>query len=209
MVRFKQSEKKSKAKQKLIEKRTNEILSVAMKVFAKYGFQGADMEKVAAMAGVGKGTVYRYFKSKENLFFSVLEWGMDTLHKKVVEAVGNIKGSVKKLKVALSTHLNFFEENRDFYRVLILEEVRHRPDEKERMKKKHLLCVGFLESILQEGVREGVFKKISTNSGAYALWGISNTCIFKWLISDKKYPIKRELSVIEEIYFSGILRKCR
>ncbi|MCJ7508556.1 MAG: TetR/AcrR family transcriptional regulator [candidate division Zixibacteria bacterium] len=206
MVKPKYKKRDPQRKKELIKWRTDQILNAAMKVFARCGFEGTDVEDIAALAGVGKGTIYRYFKSKGDLFFSVLEWGMDTLHKRVVGAIGNTKGSMEKLKAALSTYLGFFEENRDFYRVLILEKVEHKPREHERMKKKHLSGVRFFENILKEGVREGVFRKIKVDSVAYALWGTSNALLLKWLLSEKKYPLKEEISVMEEIYCSGILK---
>lgn len=209
MIRGKYSRRNLKERTKLIQKRRSEILTAAMKVFAECGFEGTDVEDIAALAGVGKGTVYRYFKSKEELFFSVLEWGMDTLHNRVIGAISDIKGSMAKLKLALSTYLSFFEENRDFYRVLVLEKIEHRPSGHERMKKKHLSGLRFLEDILKQGVKEGVFKKMKTDSVAYALWGTSNALLLKWLLSDKHYPLKEEMSVMEQIYCSGISKGCK
>jgi len=209
MVKPKYKKRDPQKKRELIKWRTDQILNAAMKVFAKCGFEGTDVEDIAALAGVGKGTVYRYFKSKEDLFFSVLEWGMNTFHKRVTGAISKVKGSMEKLKVALYTYLSFFEENRDFYRVLVLEKVEPKPSEHEKMKKGHLSGIRFLENILKEGVKEGVFKKIKTDSVAYALWGTSNALLLKWLLSEKKYPLKEEISVMEEIYCSGILKGCK
>jgi len=209
MVKPRYKRRDPEKRKELIGRRTGQILSAAMKVFAECGFEGTDVEDIAALAGVGKGTVYRYFKSKEELFFSVLEWGMDTLHKRVIGAISDIKGSMEKLKLALSAYLSFFEENRDFYRVLILEKVEHSPSAHERMKKKHLQGLRFLESILKEGIKEGVFRKLRTDSVAYALWGTSNALLLKWLLSDKHYPLKEEMSVMEQIYCSGILKGCK
>lgn len=209
MVKPKYKAKDPDKRKELIGRRTNQILNAAMKVFAECGFAGTDVEDIAALAGVGKGTIYRYFKNKEELFFSVLEWGMDTLHKKVIGAISEIKGSMEKLKLALSAYLGFFEENRDFYRVLILEKIEHKPSGHERMKKKHLSDIHFLESILKQGIKEGVFKKMKTDSVAYALWGASNALLLKWLLSDKHYPLKEEMSVMEQICCSGILKNCK
>ncbi|MBE9530214.1 MAG: TetR/AcrR family transcriptional regulator, partial [Proteobacteria bacterium] len=54
----------------------NQIIEAAAQIFAKNGFSGTIMAEIAHCAGIGKGTIYEYFKSKEELFFAVFEWYM-------------------------------------------------------------------------------------------------------------------------------------
>lgn len=58
------------------EKRT-EILKAAIRVFSKHGFDGAKMEYIAKEAGIGKGTVYEYFESKDRLFEEILKFSVE------------------------------------------------------------------------------------------------------------------------------------
>lgn len=201
-------DKKKIKKEKLKAKRTKQILTASMKIFSRYGYQMTDVEKIADLAGLGKGTVYRYFKSKQNLFLSTLEWGLNSLKNEIFSSIEKVDDYLERVEIALSTHLRFFEKNRDFYRLLIQErawaEVKSAGGS---CKEKHLFYIDHLEKILAEGMRKGYFKKVNPKSCAYALWGLTNSLLYKWLISDKKYPIKRELSVIQKTFFEGILNE--
>lgn len=58
------------------EKQTD-ILKAATRVFSEHGFDGAKMESIAKEAGIGKGTIYEYFESKERLFEEILKFSME------------------------------------------------------------------------------------------------------------------------------------
>ena len=195
-------------KEKLISKRNRQILTASMKVFSRYGYQNTDVEKIAHLAGLGKGTVYRYFESKENLFLSTLEWGLNSLKDEIVDAVNKVDDYPEKVRTALAVYLSFFEKNRDFYRLLVQERIWAEVKSAGwKWKEKHLSHIDHLEKILAEGMKKGYFKKVDPSSCAFALWGLTNALLYKWLLSEKKYPIERELSVIKETFFEGLLKK--
>ncbi|KPL00054.1 MAG: hypothetical protein AMJ90_08900 [candidate division Zixibacteria bacterium SM23_73_2] len=199
-------DKKKIKKQKLIAQREKQILTASMKMFSKYGYQNTDVEKIAELADLGKGTVYRYFESKQNLFLSTLEWGLNSLKDEIFSAIEGVDDYLERIKIALSTHLCFFEKHRDFYRLLIQE--RAWTEVKSagwNCREKNLFYIEHLEKIITEGMKKGYFKKIDPRSCAYALWGLTNSLLYKWLLSEKKYPIKKELSVIQKTFFEGIL----
>jgi AcrR family transcriptional regulator len=193
-------------KAKAAAERERRILAVSMRVFAKNGYQDTEVEDIARLAGLGKGTVYRHFGSKENLFLSTLEWGMTILADEIDEAVSTVHGYVDKVKAALVAYLLFFEKHRDFYRIIVQDrmraEIRSSP---HRLIKKHLSLVTHLADVLEKGIKDGYFKKIDVESAAHALFGITNSVLYRWLTSKKRYPIRREISVIEEIFLNGIL----
>lgn len=194
-------------KEKLTTKRNRQILTASMKVFSRYGYQDTDVEKIAHLAGLGKGTVYRYFKSKENLFLSTLEWGLNSLKDEIIDATNKVDDYPEKVKTAIAVYLSFFEKNRDFYRLLIQERIwAEVKSAGRRWKGKHLSHIDHLEKILAEGMKKGYFKRVDPSSCAFALWGLTNSLLYKWLLSEKKYPIKRELSVIKETFFEGLLK---
>jgi len=192
--------------EKLKAKRKEQILTASMKVFSRHGYQDTDVERIANLAGLGKGTVYRYFQSKENLFLSTLEWGLNSLKQDIRAAIEKVDDYLDRVQVALATHLKFFEKHRDFFRLLVQERAwAEMKSARCTWSEKHLSYIEHMQKILAEGMRKGYFKKIDTRSCAYALWGLTNSLLYKWLISEKKYPIKRELTVIQKTFFEGIL----
>ena len=197
---------KKPGKARAAAEREKKILAASMKVFSKYGYQDTEVEDIASLAGLGKGTVYRHFGSKENLFFSTLEWGLTTLADEMDEAISAVHGYVDKVRTALVTYLLFFEKHRDFYGILVQDRMRTEiKSPPHRLMKKHMALISHLTDVLEEGIKDGYFKKIDVESAAHALFGIINSLLFKWLTSRKRYPIRKEVSVIEEIFLNGIL----
>ncbi len=80
--------KKQEKKMRLIE--------AAGSVFANKGYAGSKMADIAIKAGIGKGTIYEYFKSKEDLFFEVFEWYFEKVGNESMIGIGVLSGTISK-----------------------------------------------------------------------------------------------------------------
>ena len=101
----------------ITEFRTGELLAAARAVFAEKGFDGATIEDVAAAAGVAKGTVYLYYRSKQELYSAVFREGMRALHQVTTERVQAAADLAAKIRAFVTTKLEYFDEHRDFFRL--------------------------------------------------------------------------------------------
>ena len=99
------------------EFRTGELLAAARTVFAEKGFDGATIEDVAAAAGVAKGTVYLYYRSKQELYGAVFREGMLALHRATTERVQAAPDLEAKIRAFVTTKLAYFDEHREFFRI--------------------------------------------------------------------------------------------
>jgi len=159
------------------EQKRNRILDAATEVFATVGYNGADVQEIADRADVGKGTVYRYFTNKENLFwecgirvFQFLEGASD----RAIHSKGN---PLERLKQALTASSEFFTAHPNA--VSIMMQVRFA---QKRIPEKvdHYLQHTFfapIQNLFQEAINEGLFPpgdpldyKISMMD---AFWGIT------------------------------------
>ncbi len=102
-----------------IEDKRRRILEVAGRLFARYGFAETRMDDVAEEAGFGKGTVYRYFGSKEGLFIEVIRYGLEKLRRTIHERVDPIEDPVLRIKEAVFTYFRFFEEHPHLVKLLV------------------------------------------------------------------------------------------
>lgn len=84
----------------MMENRREVILDSATDIFSKYGFYGAKMEDIAKRAGIGKGTIYGYFDSKEALFYEMIKHGIEKYEKGLDMALG-VEGSLEDKLYAL------------------------------------------------------------------------------------------------------------
>ncbi|MGL6195534.1 MAG: TetR/AcrR family transcriptional regulator [Thermoguttaceae bacterium] len=89
----------------------NAILKAASLVFANSGYQRADVQEIADIAGVSNGTVYRYFYTKEYLFWAVSIWSGESLYKQLMQVVESDLDNIMKLKRLGDTWKSFFFEH--------------------------------------------------------------------------------------------------
>jgi AcrR family transcriptional regulator len=102
-------------------RRREQILSAATAFFAAAGYAEADLAALANKLEVGKGTLYRYFPTKEALFFAALDRGMERLHAAVDGAMTGITDDLAGLDAGITAYLGFFAENPDLIELMILE----------------------------------------------------------------------------------------
>ncbi|MEX1198002.1 MAG: TetR/AcrR family transcriptional regulator [Pseudohongiellaceae bacterium] len=103
------------------EIRQDEILAAAARVFAANGYRLTDMQEVADQAGVGKGTVYRYFPAKQELFLAALEQNLDKLSAFVENARKQHKNPLEKLQAGIHAYLTFFDDHPETVELFVQE----------------------------------------------------------------------------------------
>lgn len=92
------------------------IVQAAAQVFAQKGFSGTVMAEIAVQAGVGKGTLYEYFDSKEDLFFAVFEWFSKQSSASATVSISALGGSASdRLEVLSDSIMRSWTEMKDFF----------------------------------------------------------------------------------------------
>ena len=97
------------------DKRSN-IIRAARELFSEKDFHDATVEEVADLAGVGKGTVYLYFPSKESLFVEVIRDGIFELEREVEGSLEGVTDPSEKITKIVEINLEFLERNESFFR---------------------------------------------------------------------------------------------
>ena len=192
-------------KKDLKERREEQIYKAALKIFSKNGYYKADMGIIAQRAKIGKGTLYRYFESKKNLFISLVEWGLNQLKNEILTNIEGIDDEVEKITTALEVYFNFYKNQKGFYRVLIYEKYNFMDEIARKFKETYFAHLHIIENIFQQGIQKGIFKNIETKNTSIALMGMTDALLFKWLFVNKSSCFEDELSALKEIFFNGIL----
>jgi TetR/AcrR family transcriptional regulator len=99
------------------EHRKEEILDAAQKVFFEKGLLTATMDEIADAAELSKGTLYLYYKSKEDMYLAVMMRGMDTLFQMYEQIVASNASVVQKLVRFVDSYNEFFHSRRSFFRM--------------------------------------------------------------------------------------------
>jgi AcrR family transcriptional regulator len=178
-------------RQEISEERKNEILDAALEVFAESGLQEASVDDVVKRAGLSKGTLYWYFKSKDRLigalmkrFFAQelgkvrkLQQGTGSVRERLLRYSREVEAVMKVMPRALTV---------EFYAVAI----------RQKSIRKHLAELyinycGELAELLREGVDRGEFVKIDTRQMAAAITGLCEGLILLWALEPDAFPFER------------------
>jgi AcrR family transcriptional regulator len=102
-------------------RREEEILAAATKLFARRGFSQTDLDSVALALGVGKGTLYRYFPSKRELFLAAVDRGVRRLMAEVNASAADVADPLERIVQAIRTYLAFFHRHPELVELFIQE----------------------------------------------------------------------------------------
>src|SRR6266550_2933183 len=97
------------------------ILAAAERIFARHGFFAARVSEIAKDAGVADGTIYLYFKSKDDLLISLFEDRMESINANLRQALAGESGSLAQLRRVVRLHLELIEQNRNMAEVICVE----------------------------------------------------------------------------------------
>ncbi|MBP9706514.1 MAG: TetR/AcrR family transcriptional regulator [Oligoflexales bacterium] len=199
-VEHKQGEKQEKEEK---------ILAAATKIFARYGARKATINDIAREARIGKGTIYLYFNSKEEIFARVVRKEGDLLLMRIRSAVDCEKTSHDQLSRFLITRLRFVEDLiRDHGTTLeIFRETKLQP-EMELLRNEYLHKEAELVArILDEGVAKGEFFIREKQLTALAISSAFQGLEMPWIWQGRDIKIEDKVSVLMDLFVNGIGRR--
>jgi len=199
---------KGSRKERERESRRQEILAAAKAAFARRGFDGAVLDEIASEAEFSKATLYLYFKDKHDLFYAVLEDGLDKLLVKVKTIRDRELPPITKLEQMVQGVIAYMEEDRDFFRVLTPERAgmtdsRH-PELDKRVLPKLVAFVDIAASVIEQGIADGKLKKVDSRAVADLLFGMMHSAVVWWLLAGAKEPLAEKSRLIMDILLNGI-----
>jgi len=161
-------------KRALTDLRRGEILAAAIKVFGKKGFADTSVDDVAAAAKIAKGTLYLYFRSKEDIFVTALHLAIGQLQDLTAERIASAAGIREKLAVTIAARLEFWTAHQNLYRLIITvgREQKHRRLTNDILRAAH---AGFV-AILQEAAVAGELESQPFDDLAWAILDMLRGC---------------------------------
>ncbi|SDS16194.1 transcriptional regulator, TetR family [Halopseudomonas xinjiangensis] len=111
----------ARRQRKSAEQRREDILVAAGKVFAQHGFRCAEVQQIADLAGIGKGTIYRFYTTKDELFKAAVEAAMQRLTGKVDTAIEHYDDPLEQLRAAFRAYIEFFQDHPEVVELFVHE----------------------------------------------------------------------------------------
>lgn len=183
------------------------IINVAAKIFSKFGFQKTTVDEIARAAHKAKGSVYYYFKSKEELFRGVVEKEFHTLRSELVKAIDSGHDSKEKFSNYILVRMktindmaNFYEALKNDYIVYIdfIEKIREKYDNEEIM---------FIKTILIGGVNNNEFEIDDVEFTAPAILTALKGLERPFFLNNKYNKLENRLGELVKILIRGIEKR--
>ena len=185
-----------------------EILRAAERVFAAKGFFQATMSEIAEAAEFGTGTLYKFFKSKEDLYFTLIDEKTEEINGPVKAELLRKAPATERIGNILRLQLEFIERNRDFFRIYASEGNRFEwtimDSCGKQIHEKMVTYIHLLAQAMEQGIKEGEFKPMNPKDMAHAFEGIVHSFIFEWLISPQSYPLVSKRDTVLVIFLKGV-----
>jgi len=194
-------------RQKEKEQRRRTILSAAERLFAGDGFHNTTIEQVAADIDLSKGTIYLYFQSKEDLFFSILEEKIDNYAHHLKGKLAQCEDLKCAVSVAVSEQLKFLTENHHFFRLAMSESTKfeHKPSHEMRHSfiAKQVQFNTLLEKTFSTHMKQQSISGFKPKSLALSVNGTINAHMMDWLITGSKANLEKVKNDILYILIHG------
>lgn len=182
------------------------ILDAALEVFSEKGFHSATVDEIADRAGLGKGTLYRYFANKETLFHELVRIRLEELEKKVWSVFDGQDDVLTMITKYLQIYFEFFDRNQRLYRLIVQERLDLGEQVQDLYLKKVMKRAPLLKKKIYEASQQGVLKDVDFQTVFYGVMGFIHGVIQKWLARDCSYPLVKELPAVTEVLFYGFVR---
>jgi len=189
------------------EFRTVGILEAARRIFAMKGFNDATVDDIADAAGVAKGTVYLYYRSKRDVYFAALKFGIHQMYAALDEELKAQSTAEGKLRALIAVKLAYFDENRDFFKIYYSEVGNiclHPGAIDNEFKAMYLEQAKVVESILREGARKKVLRHVRAEQAAFAISDIIRGVVTQRVLGWSKSKISQDVEFIFDLIWKGI-----
>jgi TetR/AcrR family fatty acid metabolism transcriptional regulator len=183
----------------------NAILEGALQVFAEHGFHRSQVAKIAREAGVADGTIYLYFKRKEDILICLFREKLGELVEKFHTGLDDSMSAKDALRKICEIHFTELEAN---IPLAYVTQIELRQSDLELRKEIGIAFkpyINLIETILEKGIAEKVFRPdLDVKLVRLLLFGAMDEVVTSWLISGQKYSLSAQVNGTVDFLMRGI-----
>jgi AcrR family transcriptional regulator len=181
------------------------ILQAALQEFSDKGFHASTIDSIAERAGIAKGTVYRYFNTKEGLFNGLKEDTISGFVEFAKEDLTRQQDILDIIENVIKMYLSFFEKNSAFFKVIIQEHKDFGREFSEKFINELILALPGLKRRCWKASRSGHLKQMNYFTVFFGIIGFLNGVIQKWLHEGAEGSLMSEVDTVKEVLFYGFV----
>ncbi len=181
------------------------ILDAAVAVFAEKGFHVARVADIADRAGVADGTVYLYFRNKEEILMSAINTAFDAFVNRARAELSQIASPADKLRRLAQMHLSALGSNRNLA-VVFQMELRQSARFLAPFSHDHMVeYLGLVREAIRQGQEEGLFRAdLSEKITANCFFGALDEMVTSWVLASHEYPLESTADPVANVILHGL-----
>ena len=182
-----------------------QIIDAAVIVIAENGYHQAQVSKIAKQAGVADGTIYLYFKNKEDILISMFQDKLGSFISSIEEEMDRVSSAKDKMLVLVRKHFEILSEDKH---LAIVTQLELRQSNKEIRYKINDVLKGYLklvDSILITGVEQGEFQKeLDVRLARHMVFGTLDEIVTTWVMNEQKYDLTEQAKSVHHLIIKGL-----
>jgi TetR/AcrR family fatty acid metabolism transcriptional regulator len=185
------------------------ILDAAIRVFAQKGFHGARISDVAEAAGVADGTIYLYFKNKDDLLLTIFEEKMDLLQAGLEAALQGVTDPLEQVRTFAHYHFRQVRDHRELAEVLQIELRLSNKFLKEYRPEKLWVYLGRFADIVRGGQDKGVIRAdVDPFMAMWAFFGAMDEMAMQFILArHRKFSLDAAADTVANIFIRGLSKE--
>ncbi|MFD2046263.1 TetR/AcrR family transcriptional regulator [Ornithinibacillus salinisoli] len=190
--------KKNKPKYKL-------IIDAAVEVIAENGYHASQVSKIAKKAGVADGTIYLYFKNKEDILVSVFEEKMGQFIEQIATAIDQKSNANEKLLTLIEMHFSQLAKDHHLAIVTQLELRQSNIDLRLQINKVLKPYLMVIDSIINEGIEQNIFRDdLNKKLVRQMIFGTLDETVTNWVMKEEKYELVSLAPSVHALITNGL-----
>jgi len=185
-----------------------QIIEAAVDVIANNGYHASQVSKIAKQAGVADGTIYLYFKNKEDILVSVFKEKMGQFVEHIEVEISKEKYAIDKLHKLIEMHISQLASD---HHLAVVTQLELRQSNKVlRNQINHILkpYLTIIDSIIQEGIKEHVFRSnLNTTLVRQMIFGTIDESVTTWVMKEHKYNLLTQVTEIHSLLVNGLIHQ--
>jgi AcrR family transcriptional regulator len=191
----------------LTHRRQEDILEIAERTFAKHGYQNTDVQWIADALDISKGTVYRYFPSKQSLFLAAVDRGVRRVHEHISSRAAGLPPTTQRISASVEAYLEFFKSNPGLVELFIQERAEFHERKKPIYFEHREARRGPWRELISQLISDGVIRQMPVERVLDVLGDVLYGTMFTNHFIGRDKPYKAQAQDILDVLFNGILVK--
>lgn len=184
------------------------IIDAAVKVIARHGYFNAQVSKIAREAEVADGTIYLYFKNKDDILTSLFREKMGRFIQEMEHALADVRDPSEQLKTLIWMHLYYLQADPDLAVVTQIELRQPNPGMRKQIGQILKPYLNIIDRVIQAGQETGMFRReVDVKIARKMVFGTLDETVTSWIMNERKYALLDMVNSIHDLFIHGLSKR--